>query len=56
MVISYIYSICWCMKSVFYERQDLCEETAQQMRWHKEVIPDSEDAYIMSHPMNSEAW
>jgi hypothetical protein len=33
----------------------LCEETAQQMRWHKEVIRDSEDPDIMSHPMNVEA-
>jgi hypothetical protein len=24
----------------------LCEETAQQMRWHKEGICDSEDADI----------
>jgi hypothetical protein len=33
----------------------LCEEIAQQMRWHKEVIRDSEDPYIMSHPTNAEA-
>jgi hypothetical protein len=25
MVISYIHSICWCMKSLFYERQPLCD-------------------------------
>jgi hypothetical protein len=27
----------------------LCEEMAQQMRWHKEGIRDSEDTKIMSH-------
>jgi hypothetical protein len=34
----------------------MCEETAQQMRWHKEGIHDSEDADIMSHPADAEAW
>jgi hypothetical protein len=34
----------------------LCEETVQQMRWHKEGIHDSEDADIMSHPTDAEAW
>jgi hypothetical protein len=34
----------------------LCEETAQQMRWHKEGIHDSEDVDIMSHPADAEAW
>jgi hypothetical protein len=34
----------------------LCEETAQQMRWYKEGIRDSEDADIMSHPADVEAW
>jgi hypothetical protein len=34
----------------------LCEETTQQLRWHKEVIHDSEDADIMSHPVDAEAW
>jgi hypothetical protein len=34
----------------------LCEETAQQMRWHNEGIHDSEDVDIMSHPVNAEAW
>jgi hypothetical protein len=33
----------------------LCEETAQQMRWYKEGIRDSEDADIMSHPADVEA-
>jgi hypothetical protein len=28
----------------------------QQMRWHKEEIRDSEDADIMSHPADVEAW
>jgi hypothetical protein len=34
----------------------LYEETAQQMRWHKKEIHDSEDVDIMSHPMDAEAW
>jgi hypothetical protein len=34
----------------------LCEETVQQMRWHKEGIRDSEDPDIMSHPTDAEAW
>jgi hypothetical protein len=34
----------------------LCEETTQQMRWHKEGICDSEDADIMSHPTDDKAW
>jgi hypothetical protein len=34
----------------------LCEETVEQMRWHKEEICDSEAVDIMSHPMDAEAW
>jgi hypothetical protein len=34
----------------------LCEETVQQMRWHKQGIHDSEDPDIMSHPTDAEAW
>jgi hypothetical protein len=34
----------------------MCEETTQQMRWHKEGIRDSEDPDIMSHPADAEAW
>jgi hypothetical protein len=34
----------------------LCEETMQQMRWHKEEICDSEDADTMSHPADVKAW
>jgi hypothetical protein len=34
----------------------LCKETAQQMRWNKEGIRDSEDVNIMSHPADAEAW
>jgi hypothetical protein len=34
----------------------LCEEMVQQMRWHKEGIRDSEDADIISHPVDAEAW
>jgi hypothetical protein len=33
----------------------LCEEMAQQMRWHKEWICDREDVDIMSHPVDVEA-
>jgi hypothetical protein len=32
-----------------------CEETTQQMRWHKEGICDSKDANIMLHPVDAEA-
>jgi hypothetical protein len=38
------------------KRLFLCEEMAQQMWWHKEGIRDSEDADIMSHPADAEAW
>jgi hypothetical protein len=34
----------------------LCEEMAQQMRWHKEGVCDSKDVDIMSHPTDVEAW
>jgi hypothetical protein len=34
----------------------LCEETSQQMRWHKEGIHDSKDADIMLHRTDAEAW
>jgi hypothetical protein len=34
----------------------LSEETAKQMRWHKEGKCDSEDPDIMSHPTDTEAW
>jgi hypothetical protein len=33
----------------------LCEETVQQMRWHKKGIRDSEDVDIVSHPTDAEA-
>jgi hypothetical protein len=38
------------------KRLFVCEETAQQMRWHKEGIHDSEDPDIMSHPTDAKAW
>jgi hypothetical protein len=38
------------------KRLFLCKEMTQQMRWHKEGIRDSEDADIMSHPADAEAW
>jgi hypothetical protein len=34
----------------------LCEETMEQMRWHKEGICDSEDVDIMLHHVDVEAW
>jgi hypothetical protein len=33
----------------------LSEETAKQMRWHKEGKRDSKDPDIMSHPADTEA-
>jgi hypothetical protein len=38
------------------KRLFLCEEMAQQMRWHKEGIHDREDLDIMSHPADAKAW
>jgi hypothetical protein len=38
------------------KRLFLCEETAQQMRWHKEGIHGSKDTDIMLHPTDDEAW
>jgi hypothetical protein len=38
------------------KRLFLCDETVQQMRWHKEGIRDNENADIMSHPADAEAW
>jgi hypothetical protein len=32
------------------------EETAKQMRWHKEGKRETKDPDIMSHPADSEAW
>jgi hypothetical protein len=34
----------------------LCEETVQQIRWHKEGIRDSEYADIMLHLTDAKAW
>jgi hypothetical protein len=38
------------------KRLFLCDEMAQQMRWQKEGIRDSEDADIILHPADAEAW
>jgi hypothetical protein len=38
------------------KRLFLSEETAKQMRWHKEGKREAEDPDIMSHPVDSEAW
>ncbi len=37
------------------KRLYLSEETAKQMRWHKEGKCDSEDPNIMLHPADTEA-
>jgi hypothetical protein len=37
------------------KRLFLCEETTQQMKWHKEGIHDIEDINIMSHPTDAKA-
>jgi hypothetical protein len=34
----------------------VCEEKAQQMRWHKEGMHDIKDLDIISHPVDVEAW
>jgi hypothetical protein len=34
----------------------MCDETTQQMWWHKEGIRDKEDGDIMLHPVDAEAW
>jgi hypothetical protein len=38
------------------KRLYLFEETAKQMRWHKEGKRDTQDPDIMSHPIDTEAW
>jgi hypothetical protein len=38
------------------KRLFLCEEMVQRMRSHKKGMHDSEDAYIMSHLADVEAW
>jgi hypothetical protein len=38
------------------KRLFLCEETTQQMRWHKEGIYDSEETDIMLHLVNVEEY
>jgi hypothetical protein len=47
--------LCYIPITPRLKRLFLCEETAQQMWWHKEGICDSEDADIMSHPADAEA-
>jgi hypothetical protein len=37
------------------KRLYLSEETAKQMKWHKEEKCDNEDPDIMSHPADTEA-
>jgi hypothetical protein len=38
------------------KRLFLSEETAKQMRWHKEGKRETEDSDIMSHHVDSEVW
>jgi hypothetical protein len=48
--------LCYIPIMLRLKRLFLCEETVQQMRWHKEWICDSEDINIISHPADAEAW
>jgi hypothetical protein len=48
--------LCYIPITPRLKRLFVCEEMAQQMRWHKEGIRDSEDLDIMSHPMDAKAW
>jgi hypothetical protein len=48
--------LCYMPITLRLKRLYLSEETAKQMRWHKEGKCDSEDPDIMSHPANTEAW
>jgi hypothetical protein len=48
--------LCYIPITARLKRLFLCEETVQQMRWHKEGKRDSEDIDIMSHPADAEAW
>jgi hypothetical protein len=48
--------LCYIPITPRLKRLFLCEETAQQIRWHKEGMRDSEDADIMSHLADAEAW
>jgi hypothetical protein len=48
--------LCYIPITPRLKRLFLCEETTQQMRWHKEGIRNSKDADIMSHPTDAEAW
>jgi hypothetical protein len=42
--------LCYMPVTLRLKRLYLSEETAKQMRWHKEGKHDSEDLDIMSHP------
>jgi hypothetical protein len=46
--------LCYIPITPRLKRLFLCEETAQQMRWHNEGLHDSEDVDIMSHPVDVE--
>jgi hypothetical protein len=46
--------LCYIPITIRLKRLFLCEETTQQMSWHKEGIRDSEDGDIMSHLVDVE--
>jgi hypothetical protein len=48
--------LCYMPITLRLKRLYLSEETAKQMRWHKEGKCDTEDLNIMLHPANTEAW
>jgi hypothetical protein len=48
--------LCYIPITPKLKRLFLCEETTQQMRWHKKGICDNEDVDIMSLPVDAEAW
>jgi hypothetical protein len=48
--------LCYIPITPRLKRLFMCKETAQQMTWHKLGIRDSEDADIMSHLVDAEAW
>jgi hypothetical protein len=48
--------LCYIPITLRLKRLFLSEETAKQIRWHKEGKRDSEDFNIMSHPVDGEAW
>jgi hypothetical protein len=48
--------LCYIPITPRLKRLFVCEEMAQQIRWHKEGIRDSEDPDIISHLADAESW